>query len=226
MLNSLLGDSAPTIGGRTLAHFYVGVREIDAIQNGQSVVLGSSSTPYQIDLLQYQNGSGDWMTQTSVPAQTYTQLRYVFDVGSTQAVFADGSTMPVRFNAGPSRSSSGEGASTSTSADSTYANAVDVVVNTQLTVQSDSDTVAADFNLAESLGQAPGALVVRPVVSAAADPGQINGTVQNANGNGVQGATVVAYGSNGAAVNSTATDASGAFNLHALPADTYQTRDL
>ncbi|HEY9179176.1 MAG TPA: DUF4382 domain-containing protein, partial [Candidatus Baltobacteraceae bacterium] len=91
-LNTLLGDAAPVVGGKPLAHFYIGVREIDAIVNGQTVVLGSASTPYQMDLLQYQNGSTAWMTQTSIPMQTYTQLRYVIDIPSTQAIFADGTS--------------------------------------------------------------------------------------------------------------------------------------
>ncbi|HET9097204.1 MAG TPA: DUF4382 domain-containing protein [Candidatus Baltobacteraceae bacterium] len=220
-LLTLLGDAAPSLYGKTFSHFYIGVREVDAIVNGQTIVLGSSATPYQMDLLQYQNGSTNWMTQTSVPAQTYTQLRYVIDLSSTQAIFSDGSSLPVKFSGGFSKSSAGEGGTTTTTADATYANTVDVLLNASLPI-SGTAAVAADFNLSESLNESNNTIIVRPVLAAAVSPGQIGGTVVNAYGGPVQGAMVVAVGSNGAAANSAATDANGAFNLHALQADRYQ----
>jgi hypothetical protein len=222
VLNTLLGDSAPVLGGKTLAHFYIGVREIDAIANGQTTVLGSSSTPYQMDLLQYQNGSTNWMSQTSVPAQSYSQLRYVFDMPSAQAVFADGSTLPVKFVAASTASSYGVGANTTASLDATYSNAVDVTLNAPFTLQSSTTAVAADFNLTESLKLQGNTIYVRPTLAASTSAGQITGTVQNRYGSGVSNATVVAIGSNGVAVNSSTTDASGNFNVHTLPPDTYQ----
>jgi hypothetical protein len=221
MMLTSMGDGAPVLAGKTLAHFYVGVREIDAIANGQTVVLGSSITPTQIDLLQYQNGSTDWMTQTSVPAQTYTQMRYVLDLGSTQAIFSDGSTMPVKFAGGSSKSSYNVGYNTATTYDATYANAIDVTISTSIGVNGTA-SVAADFNLTESLNVGNNSITMRPTLTAAATPAQIAGTVANTNGGPVQNATVVAVGSNGTAVTSATTDASGSFNLHALPADTYQ----
>ncbi len=65
-------------------------------------------------------------------------------------------------------------------------------------------------------------IVMRPSLSAANGAGQITGAVMNAYGRPVQGATVVAVGSSGAAVNSGTTSSSGAFDIDALPADTYQ----
>ncbi len=221
-LDMLLGDSAPVIDGKPLAHFYIGVREIDAIADGQSVTLGVAQTPYQMDLLQYQNGSTDWMTQTDVAAQTYSQLRFVIDAASTQAVFTDGTSAPVAIDSGSSQSSVGLGSSTATAPDQSNPGAVDVTVTTPFTVQSGADALAGDFNLMESLNAGSGALSLRPTIALANGAGQINGTVLNQNGSAVQNATVVAFGSNGSAVNTTATDANGAFNLHALPADTYQ----
>lgn len=220
-LNTSLGDAAPVLNGKTLAHFYIGVREIDAISNGQTVVLGSATTPVQMDLLQYQNGSTNWMTQTSVPAQTYSQLRYVLDMPSTQAIFADGTSLPIKFANWNTRSSYGVGGSTSTTVDSTYANAIDVTISAPIGTDG-AAAIAADFNLNESLVLSGGGLIVRPTLSAADTPAQITGNVLNSNGSPVQNATVVAVGSNGSAVNSATTDASGSFNLHALPADTYQ----
>lgn len=221
-LNTLLGDAAPVLNGKVLAHFYIGVREIDAIANGQTVVLGSSSTPYQMDLLQYQNGSTNWMTQTSVPSQTYTQLRYVIDMPSTQAVFADGTSLPVKFTGAFSKSSYGVGSNTTTVADPAIANAADVTVDAALSFQSSTAAIAGDFNLTESLASTGSYILVRPTIAAATNGGQITGTVSNAYGSGVQNATVVAVDSNGSAVNSATTDASGAFNIHALPAGTYR----
>ena len=221
-LNTMLGDAAPVLGGKTLAHFYVGVREIDAIANGQTVVLGSSSSPYQMDLLAYQNGSTDWMSQTSVPAQSYSQLRYVLDMPSTQAVFADGTTLPVKFISASTSSSYDVGANTTAALDSTYSNAVDVTLSAPFTLQAGTTAVAADFNLTESLALGRGVIYVRPTLAASTTGGQINGTVLNKYGSGVSNATVIAIGSNGNAVNSATTDASGNFNVHTLPPDTYQ----
>jgi len=214
-----LGDAPPMLFGKTLAHFYVGVREIDAIANGQSVTLGSSATPLQMDLLAYQNGSADWMTQTNVPAQSYSQLRYVLDLNSTQAVFTDGTSVPVAFSGAGSRSSSGMGASTTTTSDQTYANAIDVTVNTAFAAGA---SITADFNLGESLTASGNMIVMRPALSAANGAGQITGSVMNAYGQPVLGATVVAVGSSGYAVNSGTTSSSGAFDIDALPADTYR----
>lgn len=221
-VSMLLGDSTPVLNGKQLAHFYIGVREIDAIANGQITVLGSATTPYQMDLLQYQNGSTNWMAQTSVAAQTYTQMRLVVDTASTQAVFTDGTTLPVKFQSSQSSSSAGLGASTSTSNDPAYWGAVDVTVNIPYAVQSSGASVVGDFNLMESLSSNSNTIFVRPTVALASGAGQITGTVLNQNGNAVQNATVVAIGSDGAAVNSSATDQNGAFNLHTLGADTYR----
>lgn len=221
-LNTLLGDAAPVLGGKTLTHFYIGVREIDAIANGQSVVLGSSTSPYQMDLLQYQNGSTNWMSQTSVPAQTYTQLRYVLDAPSTKAEFADGTTLPIQFVNATTQSSYGVGATTAASLDATYANAIDVTLSSSFALDSSVSAIAADFNLTESLALGRGVIYVRPTLSASATGGQITGTVQNAYGSGVHNATVVAIDSNNNGINSATTDASGAFNIHALPPGTYQ----
>jgi hypothetical protein len=219
---TLLGDAAPVLNGKPLAHFYIGVREIDAIANGQTVVLGSSTTPTQMDLLAYQNGSANWMTQTNVPAQGYSQLRYVLDMPSTQAIFTDGSSLSIAFSTNATKSVSGMGASTTTSVDSTYANAVDVTVNAPFTVGSTTASVMADFNLAESLNENGNMIVVRPTLAAASGSGQISGTVVNAYGQPVQGVTIVAVGSSGTAVNSATSDGSGAFDIDALSADTYR----
>lgn len=52
--------------------------------------------------------------------------------------------------------------------------------------------------------------------------GQVSGTVANQSGVPVQNAVVAAIGANGAVGNTSATDANGNFNLHALAAGTYQ----
>lgn len=218
---TFMGDAAPVLYGKTLAHFYIGVREVDAIANGQTTVLGSSTAPVQMDLLQFQNGSVNWMTQTEVPAQTYSQLRYVIDMGSTKAIFTDGSTVPVKFSGQRTASSSAMGASTTTILDATYSNAIDVTVNAPFTVTSIT-AMMADFNLGESLVASGSAIIMRPTLSAANVPAKITGTIVNAYGMPVQDATVVAVGSSGLAVNSDVTDSNGNFNIHALPAGTYQ----
>jgi phosphatidate phosphatase APP1 len=106
--------------------------------------------------------------------------------------------------------------------DQTYPNAIDVTVNAPFTVGSNAASVMADFNLTESLNQTGNTIVVRPTLSAASASSQISGSVINAYGQPVPGVTVVAVGSNGAAVNSAATDANGGFDIDALGADTYR----
>lgn len=219
---TLLTDAAPVLYGKTLAHFYVGVREVDAIASGQTVVLGSSSTPSIVDLLQYQNGSAAWMTQTVVPAKSYSELRYVLDMNSTKAVFSDGSSVPVAYSGGYTYSSGGMGASTSTAMDPTIANAIDVTIDSPLVIGTGVAAVMGDFNLTESLAATRSGIVMRPTLSVANAPASISGTVLNYYGQGVRQATILAVGSSGYAVNSATTDASGSFAIHALPADTYQ----
>jgi hypothetical protein len=223
-LSLLLGDSAPQLGGKTLAHLYVGVWRIDVTSNGQTGTLASYSSPNVIDVLAYQGSSAATAGSNNVATTTYSSTTFVVDLASSQAVFTDGTSMPLGFltNAA-TKSSSGAGALTSTVADGP--NAVDIISNRSFTVPSgQSQAVRVDFNAFESLAMSNGSLITRPVLFLAPTSGEsdIKGTVVNKWGSPVAGATVVAKDSNGNVGNTTQTDASGNFDVTTLNPGSYQ----
>lgn len=223
MMSLAMMDSSPVLNGKTVAHFYIGVDEVDVVANGTAYPLVQFGTPYVMDLLQYQNGNSLSMGQASIPAQSYTQERFVLDVASTQIAFADGTSMPIAFKTTNSQSSAHAANQTNTTNDPTIAGAVDVTVNNPFTYGSGTPaSLAADFNVLESLSASANTVYVRPSMFVANGAGQINGTVLNQSGTPVQNATVVALGSSGVVANTGATDANGNFNLHALQPGTYQ----
>jgi Carboxypeptidase regulatory-like domain/Domain of unknown function (DUF4382) len=217
-------DSSPSLNGKTVAHFYIGVDEIDAMASSTAYPLVKFGSPYVLDLLQYQNGASLPMAQISIPAQTYNATRMVLDTASAQVVFSDGSSLPVSFKATSSQSSAHAAAGTNTTTDPNIAGAVDVTVNAPFSVDSGSSaSLAADFNALESLTINNNNVFVRPSLFVAnGAPGMITGTIVNSSGSPVQNAVVVATGSSGQVANTSATDANGNFNLHALQAGTYQ----
>lgn len=224
-INLSLFDAAPVLNGKTVTHFTVGIREVDAIANGQAVPLVSFSSPYMVDLLQYQNGNALSMgQQIAVPAQIYSQLRVVLDQSSTQVAFSDGTTLPGVFKTNSaSTSSSGAGSGTSVTPDAAIANSIDVTMNAPFSGGSTGTvSLAADFNVLESIAKVNSNYVtVRPAIFGGNASGQISGTLLNQSGTPVQNAVVAAVGSDGTVGNTAGTDQNGNFNLHALKADTY-----
>lgn len=218
-------DAPPVLNGKTVTHFTIGVREVDAVASGQIVPIVSFSAPYAVDLLQFQNGNSLQMAYVPLPAQSYAQIRLVVDQPSSQIAFSDGSVMPLTFktNSGSS-SSAGAGASTSTTADASIPNAVDVTVNAPFDlVSGGTASVQADFNVMESLASInSNSVSVRPSLFAGSGAGQITGTVLNQSGMPVKNAVVAAVAPDGSVGNTAATDQIGAFNLHALKANTYR----
>jgi hypothetical protein len=215
-------DASPVLSGKTVAHLFIGVDEIDAIANGTTYPIAQFGSPYVFDLLQYQNGNSLAIAQTSVPLQTYSQVRFVLNVASTQIAFADGSTMPVSFKTTSSQSSAHAANQTNTTTDATIAGAVDVTINTPFTVASGStSSLAADFNVLESLTANANTVFIRPSMFLANGAGKVNGSVMNQNGGPVQNAVVAAIDASGNVANTSATDANGNFNLHAVQSGTY-----
>lgn len=223
LLDLSLFDSSPALNGKTLAHFYIGVDEVDAIANGTSYPVVQFGSPYMVDLLQYQNGNALSMAQTQMPAQTYSQVRLILNVASTQITFSDGSSLPVSFKTTSSQSSAHAATQTTTSTDPTIAGAVDVTINSPFTVGSGAtDLLAADFNVLESLTANSSTIFIRPSMFAADHAGHVTGTVVNANGLPVANAVVIASSSSGTVANTASTDSNGNFDLHAVQAGTYQ----
>lgn len=216
-------DSSPVLAGKSVAHFYVGIDEIDAISNGTPYPVLSFTAPYVVDLMQYQNGNALSLGQSSVPALSYTQYRFVLNTASSQIIFADGSSLPVSFKTNSSSQSSAKAANqTTTSTDPSIPGAVDVVVSAPMTLSAGTDvSLSADFNALESLTITNNAVYVRASMFIAKDAGKIDGTVAGSAGP-VQNAVVAAVSSAGVVANTASTDAMGHFNLHALAAGTYQ----
>ena len=225
LVNMLLFDASPVLSGKAVTHFNVGIREIDLVANGQTVPLVSFPAPFQVDLLQYQNGASLAMGQTSVPAQNYSAVRVVLDQPSTQVSFSDGTVLPGVFKTNSSSSSSsGAGNGTTVTNDAGTPNAVDVTFSAPVSVQSGGAvSLSADFNVLESIAKINSTTVtVRPAIFGGNASGQIAGTVLNQSGAPVQNAIVAAVASDGSIGNTAGTDQNGTFNLHALKADTYQ----
>lgn len=224
LLKILLGDSAPVLDGKTLAHLYVGVRQINVSSAGQTQTLASFASPHVIDVLAYQGNSADSVTNSNVSSRHYDSLTFVLDVPTSQAVFTDGSSLPLTYMTNTyTRSSAGAGSSTSTVADGI--NAVDVTNTQGFDVPSDQpQAVRVDFNAFESLWLRYGTLYANPVlyVSPIGNSGQIAGTVVNSAGSPVGNATVVATDPYGNVKNTAVTGSDGTFNISTLTSGSYQ----
>lgn len=225
-MSLMMGDAPPWFSGRALSHFYVGVREVDLIANGQATPVISLASPYVFDLLAYQDGSMAALGQASVTPGQYSQIRYVVDTASAQAVFSDGSSLPVTFMTNNGSSANRPGASTITTTDPNIPGAVDVTVNASISVNNgDNIAYGADFNALESMAVVNNNSVkVRPsVVTAASNAsGKITGNIVNQSGAAVQNVVVAAVASDGTIVNTALTGPYGKFNIHGVNAGTYQ----
>lgn len=224
LLQVLLGDAPPNLNGKQMSALNIGVKEVDGIQNGQTVVLATFQTPYVVNVLNDPGNSGQVVANSQVNRSAYQELRLVVDLPSSSGVFADGSTMPIKFQKnGSTMSTVGAGSNTSTSGDGD--NAVDITVNQPFTIPNDgTNAVRVDFNAFEALNISPqGDLVAQPALFVAPidDCGSISGHVVDQNGNPVQNAVAVAFASDGSIGNTVSTDADGNFSIHTLNAGTY-----
>ncbi len=238
-----VGDAPPALFGHALAHVNLAISEIDLVDgSGRSQVVAKYAAPFIVDLLQYQDGSGDSVAQASVNnPQTYQQVRFVIDTGASSALYASGVSAPLNFVTDSDSSSAHAGKSTSTA----YLGAgrVAITQSGSFTIGSDpTELLNADFNLMESLtppstnsergdgdrgnfgAQGSLGLTVRPTmfVAAHSNEGMITGTVLNDNGQPVSNAVVVAVGQGGQVGNTVATNGSGDFLLHTLAAGSYR----
>jgi hypothetical protein len=245
-----VGDAPPAFFGSGLASVNLAINEIDVVDSsGNSLVVARYGVPFIVDLLQFQNGSGDSVGQASVNnLQTYQQVRFVINTTASSVLYTGGLSAPLNFVTDNDSSSSRAGRTTSTS----YLGAglVAITQNGSFTIGSGaSELLNVDFNLMESLtppsigsgrgnhdsngdgnGNGNGnwnsslGLTVRPTlfVAASSNEGMISGTVLNDQGHPVSNAVVVAVGQGNQVGNTVATDASGNFLLHTLAAGTYR----
>jgi hypothetical protein len=184
----------------------------------------SLASPYVFDLLAYQDGSMAALGQGAIAPGQYTQLRFIFDTASAQAIFSDGSSLPITFMTN-NGNGNGPGAATTTTNDPNISGAVDVTINAPFTVNfGDTPSYDVDFNALESMAVVNNnSMKVRPALVAANtnSSGKITGTIVNQNGNPVQNVVVAAV-ANGAIVNTALTGPYGRFNIHGLNAGAYQ----
>lgn len=224
-LNVLLGDAAPNLGGITLKQLDLGIREIDAIENGQTTVLASYNRPRVVNVLAHQDDDGESIADANVAQSTYQQIRLVVDLASSKAVFSGWRTAPVDFLVNvASASTVGAGSTTVTTTDGP--GAVDLVVTQPFSIpQNRPQSARVDFNAFESLALDPsGALLARATLFVAPidDMGHVTGRVLNAQGIPVSNATVAAVAPDGSIGNTGWTNDRGRFTIGTLRAGTYQ----
>lgn len=223
-LNVLLGDAAPNLGGPALKRLDLGIKEIDAIENGQTTVLASFDKPRIVNVLAHQDDSGESIANTDVSRSEYQQLRIVIDVASSSAQFGRSPSEPINFLTNVATSSStGAGATTLTTADGPAD--VDMLVTQPFSIPTGhTNLVRVDFNAFESLAiDATGNLLARPTLFVAPydEMGHIAGHIVNSAGQPVSNATVVAVAADGSVGNTDFTDGKGHFDIGTLRAGTY-----
>lgn len=220
-----MGDAAPNLGGKKLTHLNVGILEIDAISDGQSVMLAKYDQPKVVDVLAHQENDGERVARSGDATKTYQAIRFVVDLQSSQAVFRGNDTRPLDFLTNTSTFSSVHaGSNTTTTADGP--GAVDLVVTQPFSIPENADpAVRVDFNAFESLAlEQNGSIFTVPALFVApmSDIGMIKGHVRNSSGGAVQDATVVAVAADGSIGNTTSTDDKGHFALGTLRSGSYQ----
>lgn len=224
-LNVLLGDAGPRLGNKKLTHVNVGIREIDAISNGNTYVLAQYKKPKVVDVLAFQDNNGAPVANADKPQTTYEQVRFVVDLPTSQVVFKGNDSAALNFLTNTQTFSTVHaGVNTTTVADGP--GAVDITVTQPFSVPSDgSPDVRVDFNLYESLAMLRNeAVIAQPTLFVAprVNMGSISGTVNNAAGAAVVDATIVAVATDGSIGNTTYTDSNGNFTLGTLRGGTYQ----
>jgi hypothetical protein len=224
-LSVLLGDAAPDLYGRPLAKLNLGLREVDAIQNGQTTVLSTFSKPLVVNVLNVPGNGGQLVAHAQVARLQYDSLKLVVDLATSTGVFQDGTVMPINFFVNQQTwSTVGAGANVTTTPHGS--NAVSIVVNQPFSIPEDGNhAVRVDFNAFESLDLwAQGGLVAEPALFVAPidDAGSIVGKiVDSKTGLPVDQAVVVATDSDGNIGNTGVTDSTGSFELHTLRSSNY-----
>lgn len=224
-LNVYLGDAAPNIGGYVLQRLDLGIKEIDAIQDGQTTVLASYDRPRVVNVLAHQDDNGEEIADANIARSEYQQLRIVVDIGSSYAKFKGSPRVPVDFLVNvASQSSAGAGATTVTASDGP--GMVDFVLTQPFSIaQEHKQAVRLDFNAFESLAvDQSGDVLSRTSLFVAPidEMGRVKGRVLNSSGLPVANATIVAVAPDGSIGNSDWTNDKGQFSVGTLRAGTYK----
>lgn len=220
-VNIAMEDAPFSLGGHTVSAVNVALMKVELIGSGGHQTLATFSPDNVIDLLDYQTTPLN-VASSPIPEGVYQQIRLVLDTSSnatnivvdgiTQPLFIPSATGPIGFG-GNTSTDSGDGPGTS-----------GIKVNAHFKAQGGvTYGFLIDFNAAESIVLANGQYIMKPVLvaTAVATSGAIAGTVTNASNGGAVGNAQVLAKQGGTAVNAGVTDASGHFQINALPAGTY-----
>lgn len=218
-----LMDAPPVIASSQLDHLYLAVVRIDSLQNGQAQTILSFNQPRLVDVLAHQEDSGENLGSVAgAPMTSYDGIQLVVDASRSSAT-AGKKSYGLLFTASSTNSTVGAGATTSTQSEG--GTLVRMTVAQPYAVSaSKNDGVQVDFNAYESLAALNGnTILARPTLFAMGKSveGRIKGTVVNAAGTPVYGATVVAFDANGRVGNVVSTGQNGTFLLHTLAAGSY-----
>lgn len=223
-LSTKLIDGPFRTSGGTVTAVNIAIAKVEAIgSDGGIQTLATFSPAQQVNLLSYVTSPLSLGTAT-IPAGTYSQLRFVLDTSSANntSVVVNGTTYPLSIPSATGGSGFGGNSSTD-SGDGQGTSGIKVKVN--LTADAGgSYGFVIDFNAAESIVSAgsSGQWLMKPVLVATAQSmaGSLSGTVKNNAGTGVTNAEVLAQ-QNGTTVNVGVTDSNGNFQINALPAGSY-----
>jgi hypothetical protein len=220
MFSASLMDGPFRTSGGTVSAVTVTISKVQLIGTGGMQTIATFTPSQTVNLLNYQT-TAFALGSAALPAGHYQQVRFLLDMSqaSNTSVTVNGTTNPLSI---PSATAIGFGGNTSTdNGDGVGTSGIKVNIN----VDAQGGFTYAfviDFNAAESIVQANGQWLMKPVLvaTAQATSGAISGTVKNAAGAAVSGAEVVAQ-QGGTTINSGETDTSGNFQINALPAGSY-----
>jgi hypothetical protein len=221
-MSVFLTDAPPVLGSLTPTAINLGIDAVKVEYDGHLATIASYSTPYVVNVMENPGNPSSPIGIGQAYSGIYHRVVFVIDAASSNVV-ANGQTYPIQFEGGEkSESTIGAGRNTRTTVDD---GTVTMSVEDNFLVDDNpAAAVQADFNAYESLALVNGQIVARPTLFAVPDSvaGKIDGTVTNANGSPVVGATVAAFTAYGHLANTTATDANGNFDLHTLRSGSYR----
>jgi hypothetical protein len=188
----------------------VAVVAVNAMAGGVAYPIVQFASPVVVNVLDYQTQALA-LGSATIPALQYDGVQYVIDP-SQSSVVTNGTTYPMVFGSFTNRSFVPSGSGLAALFFPAPVNAATTAPN-----------FVVDFNTAQWINLAGGIAQVGPQWGGAiwSQSAVIAGTIVNAAGQPVEGATIAAIGSGGAVVQAALSRSDGAFQLHAIPSGSY-----
>ena len=199
MLLSILLFDAP-LADSSNAQVNLALDGVNVLLNGVATPVVTNASPVMVNLLSLQTTAQSYLA--NVPAGSYDTVELVVDPTQSNVV-QNGVTYPVQFGTLPNTAGSLIGIDSP------------AVISG---AASASVSVTVDFNVLESVAIAGGIAQIDPQLVIATNAADVAGTIQNAAGQPVSGAAVLALDANGNVLNSAISASDGTFDLHALAA--------